>query len=267
MPSLATSLDGLAVHGSAPLWTPAQGTGVIGWWDGAGRSAGTLSTWDDASPADHDAIVPSGAAFTAPTVRENALNGKSVVRFGAAGGNQTGLRAPTGLTVAHAHTLFLLARPWDLTYPGRVMGGVYTGMPFSGGETNNWLIGWHGAHKNVAYASGWISSSQSVDWDTAWSMYATDGDGSKNHFWIEGVDDLAQWDGGGSGQSPGGALAFGGYEGSGVAEFCNCEIAEAILLDHKATATERQRYEGYLAAKWGRQSALPSDHPYKASAP
>ena len=28
-----------------------------------------------------------------------------------------------------------------------------------------------------------------------------------------------------------------------------------------------EKAEGYLAHKWGRESALPSDHPYKNSAP
>ena len=28
-----------------------------------------------------------------------------------------------------------------------------------------------------------------------------------------------------------------------------------------------EKAEGYLAHKWGRTSALPSDHPYKTSAP
>jgi hypothetical protein len=44
-------------------------------------------------------------------------------------------------------------------------------------------------------------------------------------------------------------------------------IAEHIIFNRGLNTTERQEMEGYLAWKWGLQSNLPSNHPYKNSAP
>lgn len=45
------------------------------------------------------------------------------------------------------------------------------------------------------------------------------------------------------------------------------DIAEAIVVENDITTATRQKLEGYLAHKWGLVSSLPSDHPYKSSAP
>lgn len=42
---------------------------------------------------------------------------------------------------------------------------------------------------------------------------------------------------------------------------------EYIVFDRKVSITERQRLEGYQAAKWGLQGLLPTNHPYKNSPP
>jgi hypothetical protein len=46
----------------------------------------------------------------------------------------------------------------------------------------------------------------------------------------------------------------------------NIVMAEVIMVQNTDTTT-RQLIEGYLAWKWGLQASLPSDHPYKSSAP
>ena len=55
--------------------------------------------------------------------------------------------------------------------------------------------------------------------------------------------------------------------GNGTGEFYDGKIGEIILLNSLSTSDERQILEGYLAHKWGIESELPSDHPYKISAP
>ena len=44
-------------------------------------------------------------------------------------------------------------------------------------------------------------------------------------------------------------------------------VGEILAFDRKLTDTERQEVEGYLAHKWGLDGKLPSNHPYKNSAP
>jgi hypothetical protein len=47
----------------------------------------------------------------------------------------------------------------------------------------------------------------------------------------------------------------------------NASIYEIITYNTDLTTTNRQKVEGYLAHKWGLQSSLPSNHPYKSAAP
>jgi hypothetical protein len=44
-------------------------------------------------------------------------------------------------------------------------------------------------------------------------------------------------------------------------------IYEVLLYNYELTSNERQTVEGYLAYKWGHQSNLPANHPYKATQP
>jgi hypothetical protein len=44
-------------------------------------------------------------------------------------------------------------------------------------------------------------------------------------------------------------------------------ISEVLVYNTVLTDTPRQKIEGYLAWKWGLQSTLPPDHPYKTAAP
>jgi hypothetical protein len=52
----------------------------------------------------------------------------------------------------------------------------------------------------------------------------------------------------------------------GTARQSNLVFGEVIMVQTTDTTT-RQLIEGYLAWKWGLTSSLPSDHPYKNSAP
>ena len=54
--------------------------------------------------------------------------------------------------------------------------------------------------------------------------------------------------------------------GRGFSGLSNHDWCEVITVDSPDTTT-RQLIEGYLAHKWGVASKLPSDHPYKNSAP
>lgn len=47
----------------------------------------------------------------------------------------------------------------------------------------------------------------------------------------------------------------------------NGKIYEIIMYNRALTETERQTVEGYMCHRWGRASALPANHPYKAAAP
>lgn len=47
----------------------------------------------------------------------------------------------------------------------------------------------------------------------------------------------------------------------------NGELADVMFFNESLSTAEVQTVEGYLAQKWGLQSILPSNHPYKSTAP
>jgi hypothetical protein len=49
--------------------------------------------------------------------------------------------------------------------------------------------------------------------------------------------------------------------------FANGYFHEILVYNSVLTTIQRQKVEGYLASKWGLQSSLPSNHPYKTTAP
>ena len=53
---------------------------------------------------------------------------------------------------------------------------------------------------------------------------------------------------------------YNGYEFSG-------EYYEIIFVSGEISTSDRAALEGYLAHKWNLADKLPSDHPYKHSAP
>jgi len=44
-------------------------------------------------------------------------------------------------------------------------------------------------------------------------------------------------------------------------------IYEFVFCPTALSENDRQKVEGYLAHKWGLEANLPSDHPYKSTAP
>lgn len=57
-----------------------------------------------------------------------------------------------------------------------------------------------------------------------------------------------------------GSFVNGAFKFTGI-------MSEVIVIPSNVTNTYRTKIEGYLAWKWGLQANLPSDHPYKSSAP
>jgi hypothetical protein len=49
--------------------------------------------------------------------------------------------------------------------------------------------------------------------------------------------------------------------------YANVSMAETVIFYSAIDSTTRQKIEGYLAHKWGLTGSLPSDHPYRYSAP
>lgn len=212
-------LGGLAVWLDASALALADGAAVLA-WPNAGSGPDTIVV--GAPPA---------------TLRANAPNGKPVVRMlQGAGRFRLG---PMGVN-----------RDYTLLYVGHLYSTATTGRMLSAGypEGGNFLIGSWNGFSDVMYAGSFIGPQipQTADW----RLYSADSSTPENlpRFWSNGVplgaftiQATEAW---------GGLLSLNGYDWTGVAETCDCEIAELLLYDRKLTDADRQDAEAYLYEKW-----------------
>ena len=62
-------------------------------------------------------------------------------------------------------------------------------------------------------------------------------------------------------------ITVGRIDISGAESYLNGQVSEIILVPSAVSEAVRQKFEGYLAWKWGTVASLPSGHPYKSAAP
>jgi hypothetical protein len=228
-------------------FNPASVVGLTVWLDAsqlALADGAAVSPWTDLSGRNnHGTIVGTPA----PKVRTNALNGNRVVRFtmneGRVRGNcdmtWSGLPAP-----AYNYTLVYVTRQWGGNV-GRVFSGLYPGT--------NFLVGFHSSGQDTAY-DGSTFLVPATAWGavpTPWKLYGmtgfNTGSGGNDKFYSNGV--VLGTGGGGTGLQANYNLS--GYEATGTAETCDCEVAEMLLYHHELTNADRVAVEGYLRGKWG----------------
>jgi hypothetical protein len=53
----------------------------------------------------------------------------------------------------------------------------------------------------------------------------------------------------------------------GLSTYQNTSIGEVVIINGVVSTADRQKLEGYLAHKWGLATRLPTNHPYKSTAP
>jgi hypothetical protein len=105
---------------------------------------------------------------------------------------------------------------------------------------------------------------------TPLAVYAEVFSSRNGELWQNGTSKATDY----AGQSDFSSVSYGGVvigarygPTSTIGDYLNGAICE-ILYSNSATSTdERQRFEGYLAHKWGLTGDLPSNHPYKTYAP
>jgi hypothetical protein len=86
----------------------------------------------------------------------------------------------------------------------------------------------------------------------------------------EGIISSITWNG--TSYRPSTALAIGGFESLSInsndsLQTSDSQVAEMIVYSAALTEDKIQMVEGYLAWKWGLDSYLPANHPYKFAPP
>jgi hypothetical protein len=231
------------------LWTPAL-ISTSAWYDASDESTITtdvgVSQWDDKSGNSNDATQAVGA--NQPTTG-NDYNGLNSLYF--SGGNDYLLSTLEQLTTV---TIFAVLEPEQ---KGVNLASLYltTSTAFDSGgcyaETEVYATG--DPKATVRYGTLLPSSQRSYNGEVAGSpsvfqkgIFGHWGTGLNTQnldYYIGARADL--WSGG----------------------FYKGKMGELIIVPSQLSEADRQKIEGYLAWKWGLESNLPVDHPYKNSAP
>ena len=250
-----------SVTGGPTLWTPANLSGLFLWLDAADASTITLngssvSQWNDKSGNNNHAT--QSTASDQPSYGTTTINTKNVVDFASGKFMITGYRPSLNRTIAAV-----------VQY--KTTSGLKTimGARRSTNERSYFGVNSGVVRAGVAELSGLAGGTVAID--TTYTQILSHGQGAVNkeaHHYLDGTEDVAPdtFTGDiGSGVN----YMIGGFndQGSVHGSKYSGRMAEFIITDNMISDSDRQKLEGYLAHKWGHTASLPTDHPYKSSAP
>jgi hypothetical protein len=251
-----------------PVFVPTLISGSQLWLDAVDTSSLTLSGSNVTQIRDKssNAYTFTGSAGTYPT-RTTTLNGIPVIS------SATGqyLRTTTFNQNFLTATVFFVIRPTqDLstaptTFPnytvirGSVNGVIETGISY-----------WLGKYYPYLFQSGqgFLGGNEIGYNPVNINLLATGivtGTGATNEFYMNGSLNIRGGENGTFSQLSSQILNCIGHPQNQTSH--GYDFAEVILYGYVLTTSQRQRVEGYLAQKWGLQSSLPANHPYKTIAP
>ena len=241
------------------LWTPAQITPALG-LDAADattitESGGLVSQWSDKSGNARHATPPA----TSPSYVASAINSLGCVSFPSGG---VRLATPSfdnpsgadGLTVATV--LQRLGEPVD-----------YTCFLTKGAVNSQWLTVWARDSRGGKIYWRNIIGQEVVSTAIAGSSALVHSGSISNAGIVQFFNGNAQGSAGASTRNFGSASALTIADSPEAANRFQGYIGEIVLVYGDVTTQTRQLLEGYLAHKWGLTTNLPSNHPYKSSAP
>lgn len=230
-------------------WLPTDETGLALWLDAQDTETLTLSGsditgWADKSGNNRHASGVSGAL---PTYQATGFNGLPTLYT-------TGSQRMT-------HALICPAGLYSAFYAIRHDSFATVGY-FHTGDVNQGDLGLFSAYQNYGWtiykAPDFTSEALAGRNDGPLILGMTNGT-----IWTDGseVTYLSQ------GDAVAGNLEMIGARKDATGLNMTGAMAEIIVYDVTVSASVRQKAEGYLAHKWQLDSALPSGHPYKDSAP
>lgn len=240
-----------------PLWTPAlAGVNLAAWWDASALqtltfNSGNISAW--ASIAGGFSVTQAASA-NQPSYSETARNNRPGLTFGgnhwldttAVTGFPTGSVPVTVTTVGFNSTSFT-AKSFEF--------GTLSGpqMRTLGTRSGNVDTGNNGTDKTTS--TSWVNVDRIA-------LALTSGVSNATDIWVDGVLALSSTLAYSTATT---FLRIGAYQNPG--ECWNGTLQEIVVFSSYIPDNQRQKYEGYAAAKWGLQSQLPATHPYRSAAP
>ena len=248
------------LFGYYKFWTPADITTAL-WLDAADASTitlngSTVSQWRDRSG--NGRHVAQATAVKQPTYTLAAQNNLNVLSFD---GNNRSLFASSGvINIPQPFSRFVAAQFLVKNNQSVLLDSdtLNTQCVFYNGETGtNWIVanGLVPDYMNYAYGTRDFLNHQ--------HFHIVNG---ANSYWgIDGSSPTGPVNGGPGGQA---GIRIGNIRTEFAPNYAfNGRVFEIVLVPYVIDTSDRQKLEGYLAWKWGTQSTLPADHPYKNGAP
>lgn len=249
-----------------PLWTPLQSTTSL-WLDASDASTITISTgvseWRDKSGNSRHVLQASGGLQ--PLLSSGAVNGLDVVGFNS---GKYLANATAQLPLAN-RSIFIVFAEYSPVANACALSIKGSGLDYS--STDGHIIGPSNKTLSRFISTGSASSSYELVDKTApvsaackLGVYADVKTATSGSLYVNGLlkatdSTFTQF----SSLSAGG-YALGCRHLPGIsAPYLNGYIAEIIV----GPTDNREKFEGYLAWKWGLQALLDASHLYKTSAP
>jgi hypothetical protein len=223
-------------------WPPTNIANIQCWFDASVleyEDGQIMTSWVDQTNISELTVEND---YTWPYFRKNVLNGLSVVRF-----NTDNLLFMSPLLNSTSQSFFAVSRQVD-GINKRVFGSYIS----------NQYIGYNSGQKRVLFLDSNGSVQGRTQSDTNWDLISV--------VLIQNTSNVLYWNGSMI-QTKNTSNIINSLSFNGEADTSDCEIAEVIFYNRNLTTEERQVVEGYLAWKWGMQTTLPSDHPYRYTPP
>ena len=220
----------------APPAPGGVGDGLALWLDASAadtmtKTGSTVNEWRDKFGSSAKATLRGGA----PTLVASGIGDIPTVHFDTSAWMNDGVNHSAPVTILY------VSRETGGSN-GRVLGAC----------NNNWLMGYHGDHRNRFYFEGWVYNSE-VGSDTNPHLYAATigGSGQNSTVWAEGTQ-LASNQNGVQGPNN---LELNGYSSGG--ELSDCDISEVLVYNRILTGDELNAVGSYLADKYNLTTAYP----------
>jgi Bacterial Ig domain/Calx-beta domain len=244
-------------------WTPREIV-VTAWFDGNNQSSmtqsnGAVTRWSDLSGNNNNLIQNTTNAQ--PTTGTVTINGLNAVDFDGSNDKMAMAGNPFGSTINDA--LVMVVHKVKST----TANGTLFSLSGSTTATNFWQANVPASNGSLNFDTGGNSSPKRVSKAAAFTVNEV----SMSGFYGSTSDTVQQVYKNGTlliGDATGHAVATAGNPAiGGLSSYQNTSIGEVVILNGVVSTADRQKLEGYLAHKWGLAANLPTNHPYKATAP
>jgi|688.fasta_scaffold233110_2 hypothetical protein len=198
------------------------------------------------------------AFSTGPTYVTNVLNSLPVYRF-----NNNGCRTTLSYSFTNFTFYVIFKNTTGVDSYERIVDHDYANG-FWLGRNSSTANSFGGGVREGSDPYGVFVTAQ----DGQWNIIGNQRDGTTHNMWNNGDFTNKSSNTVTSTATNSTRVGIGGYaDGSGSQQAANIDIAEIVFYQSALSLSNRQTIEGYLAWKWGLSANLPSDHPYKSSAP